>query len=160
PETGWLAGYLRAFTHAEISVGVGNTYVDHQAGDLYSQSLALAWMFPLRDTEGCLAPTEWFYANNVGFRRDTFLSRQFADVPGLMHAAAPILVARLKRDGIPLWRVGEARACHPPPNGIVHFFKRAVAGGRVRAFSQAPLGLPCVLQWIRLDLMSVRHGWN
>src|SRR5262249_16657677 len=54
----------------------------------------------------------------------------------------------------------EARACHPPPNGIVHFFKRAVAGGRARAFSQAPLGLPCVLQWIRLDLMSVRHSWT
>jgi glycosyltransferase involved in cell wall biosynthesis len=160
PEPGWLAGFLRAFTHADVGVGVGNTYVDHHTGGLYSRSLALTWMFPLRDTAGRLTKTEWFYANNVAFRRDTFLSRQFEDVPGLMHAAEGILVARLKHDGIPLWLVGEARAHHPPPNGVVHFIKRAVAGGRARALSSAPLGLPSVLEWIRHDLTSIYHGWK
>jgi len=56
----------------------------------------------LRDPVGGLTQTRWFYANNVAFRRETFLSRQFPDVPWLKHVPAALLVERLEREGIAL----------------------------------------------------------
>ncbi len=157
PEPGWLAALLKAFTHQEVSVAIGNTYVDLSGGDLYSKALAISWMFPLRDTAGGLTKTRKFYANNVGFRRETFLSRPFEDVPGLMHFGATRFVARLEGDGIPLWNVGDARGAHPSPNGVRHFVKRAVAAGRARALSSASVSVKTAADWIRLDVESYSY---
>jgi len=83
PESDWLVAFLSAFK-ASKGVGVlGNTFVDWSRRDLYSKSVALSWMFPLRDPTDELTAAQTFYANNVAFRRETFLSRQFPDVPGL-----------------------------------------------------------------------------
>jgi len=155
PEPNWLSALLGAFVDPRVSVVVGNTYVDCSDGSTYAKSMALSWMFPLRDSTDRLTLSTWFYANNVAFRRDAFLSRQFPQVPGLTHAPAGLLVERLQRDGVAIWHAGNARASHPPPNGPIHFLMRAIAGGRARAFSEP---LPNLLRWIREDIGSISWG--
>ena len=158
PEPNWLASFLQAFSDPRVSVAVGNTYVDTSRGDAYSRSMALTWMFPLRDPRGGLTQTHWFYANNVAFRRETFLSRQFPDTPGLKHIPAMLLVERLTRDGIPLWHVGDARGAHPAPNGPVHFVKRAVSAGRAQAFKERSVTGSTMVRWIRDYVTALAYG--
>jgi hypothetical protein len=160
PEPEWLVAFLCAFADPSVSVAVGNTYVDCGAGDVYSKSLALTWMFPLRDSDGGITVSDWFYANNAAFRRETFLSRQFPNVPGLIHAPAKLLVERLERDGVTIWHVGEARASHPAPNGLVHFVERAVSAGRARTFSAESVTIGLIFRWVFYDIGSVRFGFK
>jgi len=155
PEPNWLAALLGAFTDPSVSVVVGNTYVDCSDGGTYSRSMALTWMFPLRDLDDRLNRATWFYANNVAFRRQIFLSRQFPDTPGLIHAPAALLVERLNRDGIDIWHAGGARASHPPPNGLLHFAKRAIAGGRARSLSRPSVADWPLIHWVRSDIGSI-----
>ncbi|TKB71926.1 MAG: glycosyltransferase family 2 protein [Nitrospira sp.] len=157
PEPNWLASFMRAFSDPRVQVAVGNTYVDISPGDAYSRSMALTWMFPLRDTEGGLRPSDWFYANNVAFRREILLSHPFPHTPGLKHHPATLLVRQLEQEGITLWHVGDARGHHPTPNGIVHFCQRAIAAGRARAFTHDSVALSSVADWIRRDALEV--GW-
>jgi hypothetical protein len=114
--------------------------------------MALSWMFPLRDPSDRLTLTTCFYANNAAFRRDAFLSRQFPHVPGLTHAPARLLWERLLSEGVSIWHAGNARASHPPPNGPIHFLRRAIASGRARAFSEPLPNLGAVIRWIRADI--------
>ena len=158
PEPNWLQGYLEAFSDPGISVVVGNTYVDCQGSGAYPKAMALAWMFPLRDSNDGLTPATWFYANNVSFRREAFLSRRFQATPGLTHGPAGLLVERLRCEGVSIWHAGKARASHPPPNGPVHFMQRAVAGGRARAMCAAHAGAMTIFRWIRNDIGSI--GWG
>ena len=155
PEPNWLAAFLGAFASPGVAVVVGNTYVDCIGLSVYAKSMALTWMFPLRDSSDGLTLSTCFYANNVAFRREVFLSRQFPDVPGLTHAPAALMVERLQRDGVALWHAGGARASHPPPNGLVHFSMRAIAGGRARAFSRRTRGITALMQWIRADSWTI-----
>ena len=157
PEPDWLAAYMRAFVDPRICAAVGNTYVDTSGGDAYSRSMALTWMFPLRDAAGGLTRSEWFYANNAAFRRSTLLANPFPQTPRLKHRAAALLVQQLEKTGITLWHVGEARANHPAPNGAMHFVSRAVAGGRARMLSSEAAGLASILKWVRADLLEI--GW-
>ena len=158
PESDWLVAFLSAFKDPNVSVVLGNTFVDWSGRDLYSKSVALSWMFPLRDPTDELTVAQTFYANNVAFRRETFLSRQFPDVPGLTHVPAELLVKQLNRDGVTIWHVGNARASHPAPNGALHFIERAIAGGRARALTAESVTLPLVLRWLRHDIGSVRFA--
>ena len=158
PEPGWLSAMLTAFVNPGVSVVVGNTYVDYSDSRTYSKTMALTWMFPLRDATDELTVSSWFYANNVAFRRDTFLSRQFPDVPGLIHAPARLLVERLRRDSVTIWHAAGARASHPPPNGAVHFMMRALSAGRARVFFERPTTFESMLKWLRQDARSIAHG--
>lgn len=157
PEPNWLASFMRAFSDPRVQVAVGNTYVDISPCDAYSRSMALTWMFPLRDTEGGLRPSDWFYANNVAFRREILLSHPFPHTPGLKHHPAALLVRQLEQEGVTLWHVGDARGHHPAPNGIVHFCQRAIAAGRARAFTHNSVALSSLADWIRRDVLEV--GW-
>ena len=161
PEPEWLAAFLRAFADPRVTVAVGNTYVDYSAGDVYSKSVALTWMFPLRDPASSVTLSNFFYANNAAFRKETFLSRQFPDVPGLIHVPAKLLVERLQSDGVAIWHIGDARASHPAPNGLVHFAERAISGGRARAFSvEESVTIGLMFYWFRHDIESVYCGFK
>src|SRR5262245_37918807 len=154
PESEWLVAFLGAFKNANVSVVVGNTFVDWSRRDLYSKSIALSWMFPLRDPDAELTIAKTFYANNVAIRTKTFLSRQFPDVPGLTHVPAKLLVERLERDGVTLWYGRNARASHHPPSGGLHFVNRAISGGRARALSAESVTLSLVFRWVLNDIKS------
>jgi len=158
PESEWLVAFLSAFKDPNVSVVLGNTFVDWSRRDVYSKSVALSWMFPLRDRDDELTIAQTFYANNVAFRRETFLSRQFPDVPGLTHVPAELLVERLNHDDVTIWYVGNARASHPAPNGAFHFLERAISGGRARALTAESVTLSLILRWLRHNIGSVRFA--
>lgn len=126
PEPGWLAALLGSFRDPRVSVACGNTYIDPT--NLYARAFALFWFFPLRSNEKGLAPSEYFFANNVVFRRDLFLSYRFPDLP-LLRGQCSVLAQTLRRDGHPIFIHNEARVSHPPPNGLAHFVKRALCEG-------------------------------
>lgn len=158
PEPNWLAAFLETFTDPRISVVVGNTYVDCNGPRAYPKAMALTWMFPLRDSSDRLTLSTWFYANNVAFRRDAFVSRNFSDVPGFTHAPSRLLVERLRREGVAIWHAGNARASHPPPNGSLHFVMRAIAGGKARASFEPRPSIAGMIRWIRNDIGSITWG--
>jgi hypothetical protein len=159
-EPGWLRSMLRAFSDPRVKVVVGNTYVDLAAGSAYVRTMALTWMFPLRDASDKLTKSGWFYANNLGFRREAFLSNPFIDTPGLIHAPAATMVRDLAGAGTTIWHCPMARASHPAPNGIAHFFRRAIAGGRARSLTVQPDEKGRLLGWIVADFKSMLWGWK
>lgn len=157
PEPGWLAIMLGAFSVGDVDAVVGNTFVDHGDGGCYSRAMALTWMFPLRSVRGPREPARMFYANNTAFRRHVFEARPFEDVPGFMHSAARTFLATLERDRITLWSVPDARASHPPPNGLRHFIMRAIAGGRARALDPHGESDRAAWRWVVADAKTVAY---
>jgi hypothetical protein len=132
PEPGWLAALLGAFRDPAVGIVCGNTYIDPTS--LYARAFALFWFFPLRSKEKGLKPSAYFFANNVIFRRDLFLSYGFPDLP-LLRGQCAVLARSLRRDGHAIFVHNEARVSHPPPNGFAHFVKRALCEGHDVALS-------------------------
>jgi len=162
PEPGWLETITSPFADPSVDVVVGNTYVDCEDGKTYSRAMALTWMFPLRDGRGlrdAWGRSSVFYANNLAVRRCVFVSNPFPDTPGLTHHPATLWALHLLGEHTAIW-YAPARASHPPPNGPVHFYQRAVAGGRARAITAQERGLRRWLVWGRADLEQVAWGWK
>jgi len=130
PEPGWLEALLAPFADPAIEVVAGQTHI--QADSVYSKAFALWWFFPLRAPTEPLQPTRHFFANNVAFRRTTFLAHPFIPIRGNSRGACLELAANLHLAGLTIWRASAARAAHPAPRGWRHFILRALAQGRDR----------------------------
>lgn len=133
PESGWLQGLLAGFADAGRKVIGGNTYLEPVG--TYGKTFALTWFFPPRADDGPLEPAQYFLANNVAFRRATFLPAGFDLEEGLSKGACRRLGRRLLDTGVQIHRAPRARCGHPPPNGARHFVERAIAQGRDNALS-------------------------
>jgi hypothetical protein len=165
PEGGWLAGMLEAFTHKNVDVVAGETYVT--LAGWYSRAFALFWFFPLRDPSTQLETASFFHANNVAFRRDVFRRYCFPELD-TYRAQCSVLGKTLKQAGIPIYVQKKARASHPTPRGVWYFIARALHNGRDAAiFSDlifgASAGHPAkVAYWhFRSDLPIVlRKVWH
>jgi hypothetical protein len=127
PESGWLAGMLEAFTHKNVDVVAGETYVS--LASWYSKAFALFWFFPLRDPSNALGFADFFHANNVAFRRAVFRRFNFPEL-NAYRAQCSVLGRTLKQAGIPLYVQKKARAAHPTPRGAWYFIARALHTGR------------------------------
>jgi hypothetical protein len=102
-----------------------------ESEDFAAKAFALFWFFPLRSNlpPGAEpAESEYFFANNVVFRRELFLRYRFPDLP-MLRGQCVALARRLRRDGHRILVVGGARVSHPPPNGASHFVRRALCEG-------------------------------
>jgi len=130
PEPGWLEALLAPFADPEIAVVAGQAHI--QADSVYSKAFALWWFFPLRASTESLQPTRDFFANNVAFRRPTFLAHPFIPIRDTSRGACLGLAANLHLAGITIWRASAARVSHPSPRGWRHFMLRALAQGRDR----------------------------
>lgn len=130
PEPGWLEALLAPFADPAIDVVAGQTYI--QADSTYSKAFALWWFFPLRAPAETVRPAEDFFANNVAFRRTTFLAHPFTPIRGTARGACLELAATLRDAGISIWNAPAARVAHPAPRGWRHFTLRALAQGRDR----------------------------
>lgn len=128
PEQGWLASLLRPFADPAVQIVGGNSYIE-PAG-IYSKAFALFWFFPLRAADGDIYEHRGFMANNVAFRRATLERFPFPALEGTSRGACDLLADTLRGEGIPIYRNPSARVSHPPPNGLHHFVRRAVAEGR------------------------------
>ena len=136
PEPGWLAAILGGFADPERRVIGGNTYIEPSG--VYGKTFALTWFFPQRAVDGPVVPATHFLANNVAFRRHSFLPEGFDLEEGLSKGACQRLGQRLRDSGTVIWRAPRAHCSHPPPNGLGHFVSRAIAQGRDNALG--PVG--------------------
>jgi hypothetical protein len=138
PEEGWLERLLGSFADPAVDVVCGNCFLD--TGDLVSKTLALAWFFPLRDDRQALVPTDWFFANNVAFRREVALANPFVPLAGATRGACRLLGRRMAAAGIGLFVNTAARVSHPAPNGLRHLLMRGLAQGRDNLLFDRVLG--------------------
>ncbi|MEW6144000.1 MAG: glycosyltransferase [Thermodesulfobacteriota bacterium] len=131
PDDGWLANIIKPLYEYElIKLVGGNTYVDFYS--LYSKAFALSWFYKLRVQENHgLVRSNLFHANNVAFRKEMIITHPFPELPeGVTRKSCVMLSKQLEREGIPIWINTAAQVSHPAPNGINHFFIRALAQGR------------------------------
>jgi hypothetical protein len=114
PEAGWLEQMLLPFLNDRIGVVVGNTYIEPRG--LYARAMALFWFFPPRCPESGLRPANFFFLNNVAFRREVFARFPFLE-GGYFRGKEYAHVSEIWRAGIPVVQQMAARATHPPPSG-------------------------------------------
>lgn len=131
PATGWLAALLEPFADPDVRVVAGHTII--QPTSFVARSFALWWFFPLLEERPApAAPTNWFFANNVAFRRDVLREHPFVSPEGTARGACIQLASRLLKAGIGIISAPDAVAAHPPPNGWRHMALRSVVQGRDR----------------------------
>ena len=130
PEPGWLKTLLEPFADPSVQVVAGHSYID--PGEVYSKAFALTWFFPLRTETRSIQPVSHFFANNVAFRRGTFLAHPFPTMDSTSRGACVQLAKDLAASGIIIWKTSAAQVAHPAPQPGRHFVLRALAQGRDR----------------------------
>jgi Glycosyl transferase family 2 len=156
PESDWLGQMLHPFRDPSVQVVGGNSYIEPVS--LYSRAFALTWFFPLRTPAGPLEATSHFFANNVAWRRE-FLGRHPFPYEPRFRGQCTTLAATLAKEGIPIYSNPSARVSHPPPNGLSHFFRRALCEGHDLIVDQRLRGnsAPVGVAWsIRLSYRRLR----
>ena len=147
PEPGWLRAMLDPFRDEAVAGVAGATYLDPTG--LWGKSLALAWVFGLRDERGEVARTTHFFANSFALRRETALASPFPKIPGTSRASCVALAKRFADEGVVIVQARGARAAHPPPDGVVRAVRRALAHGRdtvmLEAAGAGPSATPTAL---------------
>ncbi|MCE2884848.1 MAG: glycosyltransferase [Planctomycetaceae bacterium] len=128
PEPGWLSRLLASFDDPRVDVVCGNCSLE--TGDLVSKALALGWFFPLRDPHDALVAQDWFFANNVAFRRQLVARYPFETVAGSSRGSCQLLSRRLRADGRAIFVNTGARVRHPAPHGAWNLLRRGLAHGR------------------------------
>jgi len=138
PEPGWLEDLLRPFADEQVGVVAGNSYIEPTG--VYGKAFALGWFFPLRSNESVVRPVSRFYANNVAFRRQVLQRFPFPELEGTSRGSCWRLSTILRENGVAIVESTGAKVAHPPPNGFVHFLRRALAEGRDRYLAAVPYG--------------------
>ena len=144
PEPGWLSRLLASFDDPRVDVVCGNCYLE--TGDLVSKALALGWFFPLRETGERLVAQDWFFANNVAFRRELVARFPFETVEGSSRGSCQLLSRRLKSEGRGIFVNTAARVSHPAPNGAWNFVMRGLAQGHDDLLIEAAIGRGSIVE--------------
>ena len=126
PEPEWLENLLTARSESNAVIVGGETYVETKTA--FERAFAVFWFFPQRQEGTGLYQSERFFANNFVVERETFLANPFPNSQ-LVRGQCYLLASRLKDRGLHLDLCRSARVSHPPPNGGVHFVKRALVAG-------------------------------
>lgn len=162
PEPGWLRHLVAAARREEVRVVGGDAFIAPE--DLVSKAFSVFWFFnephvAFPPDQPTLQPHKQFFANNVLFKRATFLAHPFPTMErGMTRGACVQLARELERAGIPVYRELRARVSHPAPNGWRHFFARAMAQGRDHVFREREdFGMRQSLWGLRSRL---RHLWG
>jgi Glycosyl transferase family 2 len=126
PESGWLDALMSAIERPEIDVVGGNTYVSPSS--FIAKAFALFWFYGLRAEGRGLYSHDFFYANNVAFKRAVLERYPYPNLDSF-RGQCHMLSEQLRRDGVKIFRQDSARMGHPPPNGFKHFYRRAICEG-------------------------------
>jgi hypothetical protein len=126
PDDGWLAGLLAALDDPTVDIVGGETY--HATDTLYDRLFAAFWQFEPKGAPCGLYRHKIFYANNLGVRRELFLTYSFPDATAYRGQCSQ-LASRLRRRGIAIYRQGGSAVSHPPPLGLRTFLARALCRG-------------------------------
>jgi len=130
PQPGWLQQLLLPFEDPRVGVSQGVTVV--QPHSLMTAGLALAWLFPLQRAGGGLTETERVVANNIAFRRSTFLACPYPELPTWRGQCTAQRLALQAQGAVIVWS-DQARALHPFPKGLAGTVERAFLNGHDHA---------------------------
>ena len=128
PEDRWLESLLSPFWQTDAAVVAGTTYLEPST--MYTKAVAAFWFFPPRSNEEGMvtADPNTIFGNNIAFRRQVFLEHQYP-VLDQFRGQQGVLLRNLREKGFKIYLQRGARCEHPAPNGIVHFFCRALCEG-------------------------------
>ena len=164
PEDQWLERLLSSFSRRDVAVVAGSTYVEPVTR--YAKAVAAFWFFPPRSSEEGLIPADMIFGNNVAFRREVFLAHPFP-VVNQYRGQMGLLADELREKGFGIFLQRSARCAHPPPNGLVHFFRRAVCEGHdnivIGSRSSGRSRLPwrytywSIHSWLRASFRAIRE---
>jgi glycosyltransferase involved in cell wall biosynthesis len=148
PEPGWLGRLVAPFADPDVQVVGGNAYIEPRG--IWGKTFALAWFFPVRSDDDRLEPATSFFANNVAFRRATFVRFPFPEAAGTSRGSCVLLARTLRAHGIAIRRATGAQVSHPPPRGGRSVIVRALAQGRDRALldKQDPVARPTLRRFV------------
>jgi hypothetical protein len=142
PDEGWLQGLLLAMSDPDVAAVGGETY--HATETFYDRLFAAFWVFSTRPPPRGVYPHRYFYANNLAVRRRLFLANPFPDAPAYRGQCAQ-LAKSLREQGICIYRQGQSRVSHPPPQGALAFATRALCRGHDAVYWKGKLPLAAVL---------------
>jgi glycosyltransferase involved in cell wall biosynthesis len=128
PEDEWLAAMVQPFEDPDIQVVGGNTYLDVESGRFIDRAFAAFWFFPLRSVQSGLEPADGFFANSLAVRRAIFKKTSFPSGE-TFRGQCCLMADSLREWGIAIHQQKAARASHPAPNGLGHFFVRGICEG-------------------------------
>ncbi|WP_254507774.1 glycosyltransferase [Anatilimnocola floriformis] len=126
PEPGWLAQLLKPFQQSTTLATNGLTYLGHRS--FLSRTLALIWIFPLRERDDRAANRRPLNANNCAFRADWLRANPFPIDNGFKVSCTK-LTQQLRSNGGDILRV-PAYAKHAPLQGWRFLLWRALVTGR------------------------------
>lgn len=126
PEEGWLTTLLAPFADPSVTAVNGYTYLGHDG--FLSRTLALTWMFPLRDDTERDRRRRSLHANNFAVRRSWFLKNRFPRHPGFK-VSCSLLSASMAAQGVELRQV-DAYGRHKPLEGLRFTLWRGAVAGR------------------------------
>ncbi|MFC3880390.1 glycosyltransferase [Algoriphagus namhaensis] len=129
PEEDWLPKLLEAHYQHSDGLVSGLTYIDFS--NFIGKCFALCWFFPLPSSSQSLVPTDLIFSNNFLVSRNILLQNPYPEMQeGVTRGADTLLWKRMREKHIPFYVHHGARVSHPAPNGVSHFFTRALAEGR------------------------------
>ena len=126
PDDNWLPALLDVLDDPDVQFVAGNTYL--AIDGFLDKCFALTWGFPAKEDKPDVFTQNGFYANNIAFRREFFLANQFPE-EDCYRGQCGQLAWDLRRLGYPTHVSGRAWVSHPAPNGLEHYFVRAIAKG-------------------------------
>ncbi|MDP9127187.1 MAG: glycosyltransferase family 2 protein [Pseudomonadota bacterium] len=122
----WLERLLKCYVEEGADVVCGATHMEQRS--VYEKSFAAFWFFPLASELGGRQRTSAFFANNVLFRSAVIKSLPFPDAP-LVRGKCVLLSDQLRQRQYSMFIEPAASVLHPPPDGFLHFVKRALCAG-------------------------------
>lgn len=138
PEDGWLSTLLDTLdAHPEIDLVGGNTFIDPVG--LLGKAFSAGWFYPLREERReLIEPAPFIWANNCAFRKETFLRNPYpCSQHGATRDACFYQHKALRDEGARIALHTGAQCSHPAPNGLHHWFIRALAEGRDHSIRKA-----------------------
>ena len=165
PDPGWIKALTAPLlADPNCVAAAGTTHI--KPGSSVDAAFAAGWFFPLPADVKPRRNVKYFFANNVAFRRSYFVEHPFPDMPeGVTRGACSSLARQMARENHKISYQPAARAWHPPPNGLDHFVKRALAQGRDDACNEPAetvLGKLGRMSFAlgRLVVVPVRTAWR
>ncbi|MGD2118857.1 MAG: glycosyltransferase [Chromatiales bacterium] len=126
----WLSGLLEPFENPDINVVAGETGFSEPGP--YSLALSIVHAFDGFSGRQELYPVNYYYANNVAFRRSFLMDSPIpTDLP-LYRSGCYRHSVEMRSRGETIWTQPRSRAVHAAPEGLSHFFWRFLLFGRDR----------------------------
>jgi glycosyltransferase involved in cell wall biosynthesis len=155
-EPGWLRSLLTLFESSDVEAVRGETTMEITGP--WTLANALSFVFPRFSDDGEPVPVPYYHANNAAFRRSLLERVPLVANDGMYRSHFILHSARMREEGVVIWRQPRARALHAPfrPKELVRRIFQ-VGGDSVRTGRFLPGEIPPAR--LRHRLPHIRGGW-